>query len=421
MKRRRPFKSRLRNAFVAAAGFLGFGTAGVVIEQLPKDPTTDTQIITTYDIGTAGQHGYNISFLDQFWKRSLALKGHDALAADLLEAAQNGDSWRIRTLIEHGGIDLKTDGGEALAAASRAEYNDVIKVLIDAGVPVNALNDAPFIAAMEIGHFDLAFRYVDMVAPSVENMNRGLAIAASFGSLDVVERFLARGVQVDGNNSAALVSAAAVGHTHIVSRLLQEKTVKTVYETAPAPLKPYAYGRHSAGFFTGCMFFPEDGTSLGMEPMNDYLDHPAMPMPEIVAKTVETYKVDLNASNGLPLKMAAMNGQEATFRQLIAAGADIKLAAPEILSNAVMSENVNLVSYILSLPGVDASANQSIALLQAVELNNHDIARALMKAHANVTSQILTRATDKGNEEMIDIVKGNDQGPVFRMVPISIL
>lgn len=416
MKRRRPFKSRLRNAFLTVSGILGIGASGVVIETLPKDPTTDTQILTTYNIGTSQQRGYNISFIDQFWKQSLAFKAHDALVADMIAAAKDGDSWRVSTVLKHGGIDLQKDAGLALVEATRSGHMDVISVLLQAGVKANALNDAPFLAAMDVQNYTLALRYADLAKPSAANLHQGAVMAAGAGSLATLDALITRGVDITAQNNSLLVAASGGGQIHIIQRLLQEKTTQTVTEYIQTPNAYYGgYYDSNSDFMThdqnfgydafqpGCTFFPEDNLNFG----GPY-EHPPLSQ-TTVEKTIDVYKVDLNADNGMPLKMAAINGEEAAFKILVDAGADIRVAGQEILSNAVASGNASLVQYILSQNAIGLDYT-GLAFAQAVGLNNYQMAAAFVDIKAD-TKDVLKMAEQKGDAIMIAILKGETKTP----------
>lgn len=346
MKHPRPFKTRLRRIFLAAAAAGTLGGTGVVTEMMPKHPATDTQII--FNEGAANQSGINISYLDQLWKQTLGLKSQESRAQDLLDAARDGDSWRVAAVLEHD-IRLSQTGVTALAIASMHDHRDVIDVLLQAGVPVNGLDDAPFIAAVKAGHFDLAADYMDMAAPSASHLDDALVMAAEGGSLDLLEKIMATGVTGNIRDNAALIAAAASGHTQIVKRLFQDtytyKSVEAIRVALPPPV---------TDFFDG---FAAGGWSERFDGFSDYDALQDGLGRHYVYETVETIEVrtvvNPLAQDNKALRLATLNGHAETADILIAHGADSE--DPHVAAAAAIREKISHIFISRDAPNaVDA-------------------------------------------------------------------
>lgn len=190
MKGRKPGKSRFRTAFMTAAAVLGIGAASTGIDQMPKHYATDTQKLTTFNIGMEDQYGYNISPADQLWKRTLALRSQEDRARDMVEAAANGDSWRVKALFEHGKVDVAQEGAAALLQASFLGHADVVSALLDGGVSANADNGAALVAAMRNSYNETARLLLDHGADAGAQNNLAFLAAVNKGNLAGVQMLL---------------------------------------------------------------------------------------------------------------------------------------------------------------------------------------------------------------------------------------
>ena len=96
---RKPFGSRLRKAFIVAAAALGIGGGVMTMDNLPKNPQTDTQTVTSYNVGQYNQYGYNISPSDPLWKQTINMRSDYQKHDDLMTAAATGTSWSVPALL----------------------------------------------------------------------------------------------------------------------------------------------------------------------------------------------------------------------------------------------------------------------------------------------------------------------------------
>jgi len=133
MTGRKPTTSRFKRAFLVAAAALGIGGAAVALENLPKDPATDTQVASI-----------NVSPSDQMWKQTLPMKSDQAKAAELTTAAASGDSWRVKALL-----------GSGVSPTSDAAYNGdyaMVQTLLERGADPRANNNLALTTAQENGY-----------------------------------------------------------------------------------------------------------------------------------------------------------------------------------------------------------------------------------------------------------------------------
>ncbi|MFK8003115.1 MAG: ankyrin repeat domain-containing protein [Polyangiales bacterium] len=200
----------------------------------------------------------------------------------LFDAAADGNVERVRTLIPHCDLSLRSaDWVSPLGAAIANGHGDVVELLLDAGADVNAaaVEDRPplFLAALagqpqiarlllhrgaEITHADpvggtaLSAALAQSDEATVEVLleagipldipntggARALHIAAYLGELQMTKVLLERGAEPDRPNfqgGTPLRSAASMGHTSIVRHLLE-------LGADPAPLD--SFGKYPADY-----------------------------------------------------------------------------------------------------------------------------------------------------------------------------
>lgn len=277
MKGRKPGTSRIRRAFLVAAATLGLTVGGTGLDQLPKDPVTDTHI--TFQTGTPDAYGYNISPVDQMWKHTLGMKSQSARDADLTAAAKEGDSWRVTILTQHTGFDPYGAGAHALVAAAAAGHDDVVDVLLKSNVTAYAQHSAALIAAAENNH------------------------------LPTVQKLLAAGADAGAQDGAALMAAIEGGHAAVADALLSATRAVAV----PLPYNDnYGYGASYRAFdqhISPNTFGPPPFFS----PMDTGFDNYTL---------VQRPAIDVNAQQGQALYNAVSNNDVAMAHVLMKHGAD---------------------------------------------------------------------------------------------------
>jgi hypothetical protein len=383
MKGKKPFASRLKRAFitVATAFTMGVGTGG--IELLPRDPVTDTQKITTFDKGTPEQRGINISLVDQFWKATLDGKMQYELAKQLVDNAAEGDSWRVRAIIEHETMDLavtgRTDASNAMNAAALNGHTDVIAVLQDAGVRPDGNT---FLHALRGQHYELAEDILAQVGLNQKMMDQGLKLAAGQGHTGFVTDLLARGADPGADDSYSLRAAVDGGYLGIVRLLLEEKRSVVGYMHV---LPEHDFDRHGYGYGFDHHFaspdypYPEDyfknnrfnfGHDIHGIPFDGFtaneLRHGVVerPMERVL---VDVPAVDVNALYGRALTIAAGSGDLAMAKLLIDHGADINAGNGAVLTAAVLANDPAMVALL-----VDNKADTQIGLAREMSKFSQD-------------------------------------------------
>ena len=269
MKKPQPFGKRLRNVFISAAALFGVGAGGgIIAENLPKDPVTDTQIVTTFERGTADQYGYNIAPSDQMWKATLGLKSTTQIENELFTAARLGDSWRVKHLMDH--TKHAPAGYWALEIATYAGHSDVARALIDKGVSPAGEQSAPLIAAAQTGNLELAKLYLSHGARASDQESNALIGAAAIGDADMTRLLLSYGADPKAQSSLALWKATIEGHSDVANILSDAIAAKnrapTVYDSWV--YSPFTIDRDLLGGY---------GDTYGFSPWNHHRQGPLPP------------------------------------------------------------------------------------------------------------------------------------------------
>ena len=156
------------------------------------------------------------------------VRGHQ-----LLEAAGNGDSFKVKLLLARGEDVNATDkyGRTALYIAAKVGKTEVVEELVKAGADVNVTNKYGVTAlhnAVGRDHLEI----VKLLLVNRANINAtdkhgrtALYIAAQAGKTEVVEALVSAGAELntrDVHGMTALNWAIANGHTKIVETLVKE-------------------------------------------------------------------------------------------------------------------------------------------------------------------------------------------------------
>lgn len=340
MKGRKPAASRFRKAFMAAAALVALGTGSISLDNLPKDPATDTQTIVTFNIGAEDQYGYNISPVDQFWKHTLSMKSEEQMNAALLSAAAEADSWRTRALIEQG-MDMVKYGDRALVVAAGSGAHDVVKVLLEANVSASVQNSAALIAAAEGNHTEAALTLIKAGANSAAQSGAALIAAAGHGNTVLVQAMLNDGARADAQNNAALMAAIDGGHAQAADVLLNAQ--KTIMISVPHTPPVYDFDQIGMSTFNYNNPFhrmPHVGPfSFG--------DHYGAPFyPDASLRTASVDAINVNANNGAALYQAVFRNDAEMVRVLLQHGADANARNGAIKQLANESRNMEMVNLL---------------------------------------------------------------------------
>lgn len=330
MKGRKPGISRFRRAFLVAAAALGMTVGSTGLDNLPKDPVTDTHI--TFQTGTADQYGYNISPLDQMWKHTLGMKSDAQLAGDLLAAAQDGDSWRVRVLAQHG-MDTEVAGANALTAAAGKGHTDVIAALLQAGVKADGQVNAALIAAAKNNHAAAALQLLEAGAFAGARGSDALISAAENGNDPLARALIARGADPAAQNGMALQAAIDAGHADVADTLLSQ-TRSVAVSTTPTDYSIWTGSRPFDSHISPNRFGPPPFFS----PYDD--------MYGANFTLVERPVLDVNANNTQGLYDAVYKGDVAMARVLLKHGANADAQDGAIKQLANESRNTEMVNLL---------------------------------------------------------------------------
>ncbi len=232
MKGKKPQGSKLRKAFIAATAAMGVFGLGTLTTTLPKDPASDTTRVLGMNTG------YNMSITDQYWKSTLPQKTDEQTAQDLFTAAEEGDSWRTRQILDRG---LMTDEeadlfsyafftysvyNQALSNAASKGHSDVVGVLLGDERykdfrAATLQNGEALIRAVQGRHLKSANLLIAASANVNAQNGRALTIAASNKNPATAIALLNAGADVNANNGTALRYAAAANDMGMVQLLAE--------------------------------------------------------------------------------------------------------------------------------------------------------------------------------------------------------
>ena len=331
MKGRKPGMSRFRRAFLVAAAAVGLTVGGTGLDNLPKDPVTDTHI--TFQVGTPQQHGYNVSPIDQMWKQTLGMRSETQRDLDLLAAAQDGDSWRIRALAEHG-INTEVAGARALAAGAGAGHADVVDALLKSGVKADAHVNAALIAAAQNNHTAIALTLLENGAFAGARSSEALLSAAENGNATLVRALLARGADANAQGGAAFAAAVEGGHAAVADALLSVTRPPAVFAPPPVDYSIWTGARPFDSHISPNRFGPPPFFSGHDDPFN------------MNFTLVERPVIDVNANNGQALYDAVYKNDIAMAGVLLKHGANADAKSGAIKQLANESRNTAMVNLL---------------------------------------------------------------------------
>lgn len=246
MKGRKPTTSKFKRAFIIAAAALGIGGATVTLDNVPKDPVTDTAIVLNE--GTYAQTGINISPSDQLWKQTLSMRSQSGIEAELMAAATSGDSWRVQAIFDNGAVSGRSGiATDALAQAAYFGHADVVKTLLSNSVDPTANDGAAMLAAVRGGQTEIAIQLMDLGARVDAQNNEALLLASFRGDYYMVYTLLDRGADPRANDGAALTYAQMFGYEGVASMLQTSIDTKNAIDLQANTLQPPAFSSDLEG------------------------------------------------------------------------------------------------------------------------------------------------------------------------------
>ena len=295
--------------------------------------------------------------------------------APLADAARRADWAAVRTLLEEGaGVDARQgDGSTALHWASYRDNREVAARLIRAGADVDAVNDlgvTPLWAACENGSSAMVEALLGAGADPNVPLPFGetpLMTAARAGNAEVVGRLLDAGADVDAATAdgaygaqTALMWAVAQGHSPVVEVLLA----------------------HGADVHARSTTFTET-----VKTIPTYANYGLQCVPRD-----ECYITEVRSGGFTPLLFAARGGDVAAARLLVAAGADVNVAAPDgagALAIAALSGNGAVGALLLDSGAHPNADGGGYAPLHAAILQRDPaLAEALLAAGADPNARV---------------------------------
>lgn len=410
MKGRKPFRTRMKVLFAAVATFMGGTIVGGGAEMLPKDPVTDTQQITS----NWGEYGVNVSPVDQFWKASLSMMDDNEKLGEAVEAARNGDSWRVRVLMASGVSPYSPETHKALAIAAGNGHEDVVDAFLRAGVDAGANDGAALVEAIRGNQYRLAFRFLnDYNVNGNAGNGDALIFAASKGQTELVDTLLARGADARAQDSGALRYAAMMGQDTPVSALLNAGADPKANDNEAVLNFAEAGNLHGLTQVVraGGNLAAQNGAALvkaatnGHTPVVKYILSFKTTISDEYSGSYEFPLVSANTDGGMALRMAVDGRHIGTAEALLDAGAFINVSDGSPLTIAAYNGDMNMMRMLLAR-GADANAGNGSALQISTFMGNIDSARTLIEAGADINArngEIKARVTEQGSQEMKDL------------------
>lgn len=166
----------------------------------------------------------NVELLDKYFPYSFCLTEPQFNHLVTVAMDNNKPDWVSRLFnIKAGGYWISE---KALRWAAKNNYADVVTLLLEKRVDINAVDDAghtALILAAENGNKDIVELLIKNGADPSAKHNEALLRAAERGHTEVIKLLLENGVAVDpasGNDFSALMRAAKFGHIDTVKFLL---------------------------------------------------------------------------------------------------------------------------------------------------------------------------------------------------------
>jgi len=281
----------------------------------------------------------------------------------LIDAAKNANKASLRALLKPG-ADVNATQGDGTTALHWASYRDdreSADLLIRAGANVNAANDlgvTPLWNACQNGSAAMARRLLEAGANANAKLLSGetlLMTAAHTGNPEIVEQLLAKGAEVNAHalrGQTALMWAAAQRHPEVVQVLLK-----------------YGADVHARSDVWSQLWQTDTVQDV----------HP-------------DYQVRIQHGGTTPLMFAAREGDLASAKLLVAAGANVNDVTPYGLTPTIFaahSGNPDLVEFLLDK---DANPNTDAAgytALHAAILRGDTLAvRTLLEHGANANAKL---------------------------------
>ncbi len=263
-----------------------------------------------------------------------------AAASALADAVMQQDAGRVRTLLrEHVDVNAtQPDGSTALHWAAYRGDAATAKMLLDAGARPNVRTDTgmtPLVLACQAGSAELVKLLLEHGADVNEALLHGetpLMMAARTGSVPVLQLLVAHGAKVDAREklrgTTALMWAAANANVDAVKFLVAKGAdISARSGTTPPGRKPYlaetgrsrisqfAYGYGLAGEFVAANAAQAKEHEREQAIAKALLER--YPLPKLPAPSKKPW-------GGLtPLIFATREGDMATVKALVEAGADV--------------------------------------------------------------------------------------------------
>ena len=287
-------------------------------------------------------------------------------AADVIAAARAGDAAAVRALLADGAdVDARQgDGATALHWAAHRGDLELADVLIEAGAdvnPANALDATPLWLASQNGDARLVARLLAAGADANVTLKMGetpLMSAARSGDVATVELLLAAGADVDAaereRGQTALMWAAAQSHADIVR----------VLAAAGADLDARSRIWHQL-----------ENTAGNTNPIGNFR---------------------MAHGGSTALLFAARNGDVATARALLEAGADVNdtaAAGTSALVVAAHSGHGALAELLLGRGADPNAAGAGYTALHAAVLRGEEALVAALLAHGADPNEPVVRGT----------------------------
>jgi uncharacterized protein len=286
-----------------------------------------------------------------------------AVRPPLSDAAKNGDKEALRSLLQKG-ANVNATEGDGTTALHWASYSDDVEaadLLIRAGAKVNAANDlgaTPLWAACQNGSEAMVRRLLAAGANPNAKLLAGetlVMVAARVGNAGVVEQLLAKGADPNARASrgqTALMWAVAQEHPEVVKVLLAHRADVHVRS--------------------------ESWTDVMAVPPHGYLD----------------YNRAVPHGNDTPLLFAALVGDLASAKLLVAAGSDVNETDAWGISATVLAAHsgfTDLVELLLD-KGADPNAAKAgfTALHEAIMRRDEKMVAALLAHGADANTPLQT-------------------------------
>ena len=347
-------------------------------------------------------------------------------------ASYTGELEVVGILLKHGAtasVDPREKQGQpplSMALALRNGHQDVVKLLIQSGAPVESCQTdgwtwSSLFDAAVYGHLEIVRLLIKSGAAVDYCHSDGwtpLYVASRYGYQDVVQLLIQSGAAVksrENNGCNPLFGASTYGYLDVVQLLIQSgAAVNSRENNGCTPL----FGASEFGYLDIVLFLIQSGAAVdsrddnGRTPLFGASMYGHLDIVRLLIKSGAA--VDSRQNNGwTPLMLASRNGRVDIAQELLYQNADANAQNPDLWTSLHLASacgHLNIAKFLIQYRAeIDKKTNDGETALNEASRHGHlEIVRVLLENGSNPNSQDVTGWTplhDAAHRGYLEIVK----------------